>query len=295
LRMGYQLLTWTIAECARGRARSGARIVYDWVRARLKKSDVFWNLDRLLAIEEKYKVPATYFFLHQRPMGSWWDADSIPVHYGLYSFCDPEVQALVREVHRCGGEIGIHGSLGSARNRSYFEEELQLLEAAGAPRARVARQHWLDFELWDTVETLDAARIQVDSSIGFNSPGWGFRMRTAWPHRLPRAREDRLSNVLHVTPCLQDGAVWPDWQRQLTSLLTVAKERRATLAVIWHNTAWQRYPWAEAAYEWLIDAARSASAEFVVGSDLARLHGDQGQSCVDFRGRAESSLPVQGS
>jgi hypothetical protein len=132
----------------------------------------------------------------------------------------------------------------------------------------VARQHWLDFDLWDTVNVFTQAGVRLDSSIGFNAPGWGFRTRTAWPHLLPAARSDNVSSIVHVAPCLQDGALGDDWKGQIDRLLQLAVQRRATLAFIWHNTAMVRGSRGWASYDYLITRARELGAHFVVGQDI---------------------------
>lgn len=272
LRMSYQLATWTFACLRRGRVGAAARLLRDWAGARLRNSDLFWNLERLVRVEDELGVRATYFFLHQRPFGSWRVPATLPFRLGLYSMRDSKVQALVRDVQAAGGEIGLHGSMGSARSAGLLREELEMIAASGVAPPVVGRQHWLDFDLWGSADLLSDAGISLDSSIGFNPPGWGFRTRTAWPHLLPSARADSLSSVLHVAPCIMDGALHSDWRAQIEALLATAVARHATLAVIWHNTAIARTPETLDAYRWLIVRARELGGEFVVGADLLRLH-----------------------
>jgi peptidoglycan/xylan/chitin deacetylase (PgdA/CDA1 family) len=268
LQMSYRLLSWTMARLRRGQFREASELVSNWMAAHLRGSNPFWNLDHLLRIEQSYGVHATYFFLHQRVLGAWWSKAMVPFRYGLYSMSDPAVQQLVRDVHSTGAEIGVHGSLCSAREPGWLKEEIDLVARCGLDRPHIARQHWLDFDLWDTVDVFAQAGIQLDSSIGFNAPGWGFRMRTAWPHRLPAARSDALSSILHVTPCLQDGALTHEWRIQLERLLRVARDRHATLPVVWHNTAMLPGGRGTTSYEWFIERATELGATFVVGQDL---------------------------
>lgn len=270
LQMSYQLLTWTIAQIARGRPALAFGIIREWIRASIRQSDPFWNLDLFLEVEHRFSVRATYFFLHQRPVRQWWNVRRFSLIFGLYSMQDPKVQELVSHIKGAGGEIGIHGSVGSARSLNLLEEELELISRCGVERPIVSRQHWLDFDLWDTVALLMQAGIALDSSIGFAPPCWGFRTRTAWPHLLPAANGDGLSQVIHIPPCIMDGALQSDWRNQLDMLLKKALERHATLAVIWHNTAICRIG-ALDSYRWFIERASELGAEFVVGEDILRL------------------------
>jgi hypothetical protein len=67
---------------------------------------------------------------------------------------------------------------------------------------------------------------------------------------------------------LQDGALTHEWRIQLERLLRVARDRHATLPVVWHNTAMLPGGRGTTSYEWFIERATELGATFVVGQDL---------------------------
>jgi len=271
LRISYQLLTWTAQALRTGRIGDANSLILNWIRAKLESRDLFWNLDEVLEIEANYKIHATYFFLDQPRIGKIPSMRNFSLYFGLYSLLDERVSDLVRYVQATGAEIGIHGSVGTSLDFDRYVDEIDNFQRIGLDRPRIGRQHWLDFQCWKTTEIFESAGIQLDSSIGFNAPGWGFRMGTAHPLYLPLDRAT-ASSVLHITPCLQDGSLWDNWRDQIDLLLHNALTNHATLGIVWHNSAFCRRPMVKAAYTWLIEKALELGGEIVLGREILSLN-----------------------
>lgn len=124
----------------------------------------------LLDASERAGVASVFFFLARHE-----PANRIGPGYALE---DERVRALLREIHRRGHELGLHGSYRSHDEPELLGEELETLRRAcadaGVERGEWgARQHYLRASP-AVLAAYEQAGIGYDSSLGF-ADGAGFR------------------------------------------------------------------------------------------------------------------------
>lgn len=120
----------------------------------------YMMLDKIMQIENTYDVKSTFFWLvnnNKRGFGIL-DPD--------YSITDSKVQMLLQSVMDGGNVNGLHKSY----SKKGYAEEYFVLRNYARP---VNRNHYLQTELPQTFNALEADGIQLDSSMGFaETPGF---------------------------------------------------------------------------------------------------------------------------
>lgn len=272
LRMQHQLVSLVGRLLWSGDVRAAIEAVGEWAGARRAGTDVWWNLERIVELEQSLGVRSTFFMLDQRPIAPWWSVPGYPFRFGTYRVGDPEVAALIRAIHASGAEIGLHGSFGTSVDGVRFAEEREQLKSIVGSQVMTNRQHWLDYAFWGTAAVHEHAGIRVDSSIGFNPPGRGYRARTAFPYRPLHAVRGSCSTIVEVTPVLMEGALSSrSWRAEIDELLHSVQARRGVVSVIWHNNVFVRNSAMAEAYRYLIERSRDLGGSFVVGEDIIAL------------------------
>lgn len=216
-----------------GLARAGARSGF---RGDVS-GDPFNSYARLLRAGEALGGPSEFYFMAGQSGCRYEEA---------YDLRSPELQTLLREIHRRGHRIGLHASYSSfkslptlAREKDYLLSSAKLagidLEAVGG------RQHYLRWENPTTWRSWDQVGLAYDASVGFPDCV-GFRCGTC--HEFPvfdllERRKLRLRErpLLLMDVTLTDGGRFrPEGITQrLRSLWAAVKSVGGTFEVLIHN------------------------------------------------------------
>jgi len=124
----------------------------DFVRKVVKHLNGRWNwfhLDEVARLEESYGVRSTLFIRAE------------PNTYSL----DSPLSDILRALHARGWEVGLHASIGSARDANLLRSEKSRLESALQDRVRGVRHHYLARSA-DTWKLQLAEKFEYDSSFG---------------------------------------------------------------------------------------------------------------------------------
>lgn len=230
-------------------------------------SDLYWNLDELLAIDRRYGGSSTFYLMADvsHPL----DAD--------YRLSGRPWERAIRRIRQAGGEIGLHGSYTSYRTPAQLSRQREIVERlAGEPVVGV-RQHFLRFDPARTWTAQAQAGFRHDSTFGFVEEV-GFRAGTSFPYQaydlaagqplplveLPLLVMDRtLEGYLRLTPDAAWNAAEP--------ILNAVRRSGGCLVVLWHNlfVAGACYPGWRGLYERILDWAQTHRSRFVTGAELA--------------------------
>ncbi len=114
-----------------------------------------------------------------------------------YELSHPRYLRILRQCQAPGKQVGLHGQVHCISDAAGIRAEADKFSSlAGAP-TRLNRQHYLRWDAARTFAHLEAAGIQVDSTLGYNdSPG--FRCGTAWPFLWFDCAADRPTSLLEV-------------------------------------------------------------------------------------------------
>jgi peptidoglycan/xylan/chitin deacetylase (PgdA/CDA1 family) len=143
------------------------------------------NMDKIMAMEEQYGFTSTFYWLVRK--------DKENADYYIKSEL---IQNQLAQIEARGFEIGLHKSL----RDSSLSEEMKLLDK----NIRGQRYHFLKFNLPKAWEELEAARLKLDSSLGF-SEDFGFRNSYGLPFMPFNIKEQHVYNLIEVPMNVMDG------------------------------------------------------------------------------------------
>jgi hypothetical protein len=136
-------------------------------------------------------------------------------------------------------EIGIHPSFYSSIFPEKMVIEKERLEKLSAKKITKSRQHYLKFLLPDTYNSLLAAGITEDYSMGFSKMP-GFRAGTCKPFyfydlKNEKATELKIFPITFMEGTLMDDLEPGDALKKIMELLKEVKNVGGTFIPLWHN------------------------------------------------------------
>lgn len=151
-------------------ARRAAR----WSRWWLTRHDPVADFERWMALESRYGVRSTFFFLALE--------EALSREGRMYRVDDPRVVRVMRTLAHHGWRIGLHASRYGSDAAGLAAQRRRLEAAVGRP-VRAVRHHYLSAPFPQGWRDMARAGFDVSSNVGFHPPHQGFRTGTAWPHR----------------------------------------------------------------------------------------------------------------
>ena len=165
--------------------------------------------ERWIEVEKKVGARSTFFF--------WPGWSSVRKHH--YTDCTYEiydrvvfdgqkctVAEMIREIDRCGWEIGLHPSWYSFDDVDELKRQKEALEKALDHEVVSIRQHYLHYDIRVTPAVHAEAGFKYDSTLGFND-NVGFRFGTCYPWRLYDLKREEELPVIEIPLIVQDGAM----------------------------------------------------------------------------------------
>ncbi len=213
------------------------------IKGLLASKDPWFNLDEIAQLEEEAGAKSTYFFLTKKgkvPEGI--NAD--------YDFNQAEVQAQVEQIRQGNSEVALHGSLGSHRLKTQFNEEWKKLK--GTSQAFGNRFHYLKFNINKTVSVLERSGVTYDATMGFPDT-IGFRNGTSFPFYLYNFEENRPAHFVSIPLHVMDTTLQhkkylglsPDMAgKDLNAIFTETKKWGGVFCLLWHNNYFSDYKFA---------------------------------------------------
>ena len=190
----------------------------------------------LYQISRKYRLKDIFFFMNSRR--SYLD--------GNYLVSEPEVQTLLREIHKEGHFVGLHPSYLSFEDKAEILKETvhanQLFQENGLPPVEGGRQHYLRWANPDTWQSYEDAGIPSDSSLGY-ADQVGFRCGICYEYPVFNLLS-RCKLHLRERPLIVMDVTLTDYMHlskteAMKKVLTLAREcmrYSGDFVVLWHNT-----------------------------------------------------------
>ncbi len=217
------------------------------------KKEPYWNFEKIMALEDKYKVKSTFFFLHETKKISLFHPKEIPIMLGKCSFLEKKIREVMITLQNGGWEIGLHGSYESYLNKELMQQEKRLLEEILNKPVMGIRQHYLMLKIPRTWEIQKDLGFKYDASFGSNKT-IGFPVDTHFPFRpfndyflvLPLAVMDYVLFKTDRTP----QKIW----ERCRNLILDAEKKNALLIILWHQRTFneEEFPQASKIYENII-------------------------------------------
>lgn len=129
---------------------------------KVKGNEPYWNFEKIMAIEKKFGVRSTFFFLNESHHEI--SADFM----GRYKITSRRVMDIIRKLDKEGFEIGLHGSFNSYKNLNLLQKEKTILEQIVGHQIVSTRQHHLNLnkKTWKYQKQIG---IKFDSTIGYSN------------------------------------------------------------------------------------------------------------------------------
>lgn len=219
-----------------------------------KQPDPFAQAIDLVASHREDAVRRIFFFLMRG--GTAFDHAADHAHDG------------VRRVIQCAGEVGevgIHPSYSSSREKALAEGERKLLMRIRGKSVDHTRQHFLRWDLPGTLRQLSAAGHFEDHTLGFTDRA-GFRVGTCTPfpwYDLEREEETRL--MLHPFAVMdsalieQQGKGPEEVVKTMNAMSDLVRSVNGQFVSVWHDRYLSGHrefaPW-PSVYERVMEHAR---------------------------------------
>lgn len=153
---------------------------------------------------------------------------------------DPRFQARVMAMHRTI-EVGLHPSYASSVDRAIAVEDRSRLEGITQVPITLSRQHFLRWELPDTLRELEAAGFREDHTLGF-SDRVGFRAGTCTPFPYYDLDHDRVTELMLWPFMTMDSALHDRMglapgvaQHHIDAMIDAVRAVQGTFVSVWHD------------------------------------------------------------
>jgi hypothetical protein len=198
---------------------------------RNNQKDPFEAYEWLDALHLYCRMKPYYFFLlAEKPKG--YDKNISP--------SNRQLQQLVA-YHAARDRVGIHPSWQSGDNRKLLKEEIGWLEFITGEKPKYSRQHYIRFELPDSMDELIRSGIEKDFSMGYGDVN-GFRASVASSFKWFNLLKNETTSLTIFPFCFMDANAFYEQkltaQQAFTELMQyyyVVKKVNGLLITIWHN------------------------------------------------------------
>ena len=230
----------------------------------------YWQIERLMELEESYGVRSTFFFLHETLPFKPFNPFNWKLSLGRYSLLEPEVKRIIRELDAGGWEIGVHGSYNSYKDLNLLKNEKSVLEDVLGKKVSGIRQHYLNLKIPDTWLLQREAGFEYDASFGKKS-GIGYFDNRYTPFT------DEKSGMYIIPLALMECYLFTEANNDrekawsLTkSLMDEAEKNNAVFTVLWHQRMFNEaeFPGYAEIYRRIIVEGKQRGAKFVLCEDL---------------------------
>jgi hypothetical protein len=226
------------------------------------------TLERSAALEADRGATASYLFTVPPAAGPGrYDCVYAPDDPCLFRGERRRIADVMRALAVEGFDIGLHGSYEAGVRPGALAAERASLEHATGLEITSTRQHLLHWDVRRTPQLQEAARLRVDSSLGFNREV-GFRAGTSLPFRQFDVGSAERLELLQIPLVAQDASLLDTWGLELDAsraaeivaqLLDQAAELGTAATLVFHPDKLVRPDW-RALYERALDYAAARGA-----------------------------------
>lgn len=192
----------------------------------------WFNIDKILKIENEYDLKSTFFWLVNkgRVTKALTNAD--------YDINSPKLRNTLQSVLNNQSFIGLHKSISDES----FNEELKKLPI----QTTINRNHYLRFDLPTHYQNIEKSDLKMDCSLGF-AEHYGFRNSLAIPFVPFNILEEKHYNFLEIPLNVMDGTfqkymkLTPKQTTQHIIDFIEKNKTNAIISVLWHNHFFNSY------------------------------------------------------
>lgn len=233
-----------------------------------KKKNPIWNFDYLMHLEQKNGLKSAFYFLTKGIKNA--DSD--------YTFSEQRLQTVFHSIKANKCEIGIHGTVASARDQSIMNRIISDLKAQAEITKLGGRQHRLIYNLPETALIHEKAGLLYDSSLCF-AEHEGFRNSYCLPFKLYDFESDRPIecwqiplNVMDVTMFHYRKLNLQEAHKAICLIIEEIKKFNGVFTLLWHNDFFEdnKYPGISHFYDSLLHEISNKMPESLTGLEIAQ-------------------------
>jgi hypothetical protein len=182
------------------------------------KDQLFQKIIELAKTDSRHEIKSLWFFLSGRY--------SLRRYGNRYNIGSLRSRNLISLIKKCQHDMGLHTSYYAAFNfNAIISEKNRLAKFSGLPITFI-RNHYLRFDIQESIPNLENCGMKLDSSIGFPDKN-GFRAGLTRPFYLWNHKASRISDVLELPLLFMDsvhgGDLAANWDDVLRILSWVKK------------------------------------------------------------------------
>jgi peptidoglycan/xylan/chitin deacetylase (PgdA/CDA1 family) len=234
-----------------------------------KHGEPYWNIEKIMGIEEKLGVRSTFFFLNESKKLKIFRPKTYELALGNYDIFDSQVVEAIRKLDMGGWEIGVHGSYDSYNNVMLLAKEKRELEIIVGKPIMGIRQHYLNLEVPKTWELQREVGFKYDASFGFNDR-IGFRDYKTRPFRPFSDEFLEIPLAIMDAPLFDSSSDAEDGWHKCEEQISRAENAEGLLTVLWHNNRFddEEYSGQGRIYEKIIEECKRRKAWIGTGEDV---------------------------
>ncbi|MEX0980798.1 MAG: polysaccharide deacetylase family protein [Bacteroidales bacterium] len=236
----------------------------NWLNV-INKKNPHWDFDYHLETENRFGVRSTFFFL---PKGL--------LHQdAYYSFSEKRVKKLFKLIEKKQCEIGLHGTVRSAKQQHILNENLNEI-GKYVKDIKGIRQHRLLYDVNVTPVFYHKAGLLYDTTLGF-AEHEGFRNSYCLPFRLYDHKNDCMLNTWEIPLVVMDVSLFMYRKHDFASamdsiriILDEVKRFNGIFSLLWHNGNFDDTlnPGIRKFYENLLKDISEMNSESLTGSEI---------------------------
>lgn len=211
--------------------RKSLSVLSEYFRSRKNKAtDPYFTFDYMLKVILQKSIDSTFYF-----MTDVQDKKYDNIDYDLNEFL---IQNLFSRIRESNYKIGLHPSINSWKDKETISNQKQKLENAVKEKITNIRQHYLRYDVMETISAINELGFTNDSSIQFTE-GCGFAAGMCTPYSLYDLKNRKITNVME-TPLIfmkkKDYVkdVEASFQKA-KPILDEAKKYNGRFSILFHN------------------------------------------------------------
>jgi hypothetical protein len=206
------------------------KIVASVQRGISKKIHPYYDLSKIIDIEQKFNANSSFFFL------------SLLKEDKDYNYELNQIGDVFDKLIKSKKEIGLHGGHDAFDNIHQLKKEKDNLESFLGAKIKGYRGHYLKFKTPDTWLNLNELGFEYDTTFGF-AESIGFRNGTCYPFQPYDLSNDRFLDLIEIPLMIMDTSIYNYMKINpvhIYNLLTEFIDRVAAyngvVTLLWHNT-----------------------------------------------------------
>lgn len=231
-----------------------------------RKTDPWWNFDKMAEQEKRLGIRSSFYFLKQEHK----NMDS------RYQFSDAKIRNLIKRLLNDGFEVGLHGTIHSAKHESSMMNQVREMTKALGHKPRGIRQHYLRFFHPYTFRLQIKAGLKYDTSLGF-AEHEGYRNGYCYPFKPYDFERDEMLDIweipltmMEVTALNYRELSYEELKQSVFDLIVEARKFGGIFSLLWHNCRLDeyQYPGITKFYNSLLESIVDVSPTCITGRKL---------------------------